>query len=532
MNRNTEHVPASKTGTGGGGGGPYIGKVISHLDPTYMGMLEVELLRPTGNSGTGAQGQLHQVKMITPFFGTTASEYLGEDPDDYNNTQKSYGMWFVPPDVGSLVLVFFIDGDAKRGYWYGCIPDEGMNMMYPGFAATEMVVNGKNKERVPVANYNKVVHKEVKDASKDVKKPKHPFSGVYAGQGLLRDDIRGITTSSARREVPSMVFGVSTPGPVDKRPNAKKGRVGKKEHRVNDIFVSRLGGSSFVFDDGDDQFLRKKQASAGPPDYASVGQGETGGDVTIPHNELVRLRTRTGHQILLHNSEDLIYIGNARGTAWIELTSNGKIDIFSADSINIHSSMDLNIRANRDINLEAGRNLNFKALNECHLETSKNLNLVVGQNGTITTEKGLSVKVKDGSVNTQTSKNVTFKCGGSHVITAKSINANGPTAPDVEATSTLKTHVLPTETKDGTITSIMRRIPTREPYPHHENLDPAAYVPKATDRDVDGRYNDGSQSKPSESLKKPAEWWTKANDKNPQYTTKTDPFMKIRGKDK
>ena len=56
---------------------------------------------------------------------------------------------------------------------------------------------------------------------------------------------------------------------------------------------------------------------------------EIGGAPNSPFNELVRLRTRTGHQILMHNSEDLIYIGNAKGTTWIEMTANGKIDIFA-----------------------------------------------------------------------------------------------------------------------------------------------------------------------------------------------------------
>ena len=50
-------------------------------------------------------------------------------------------------------------------------------------------------------------------------------------------------------------------------------------------------------------------------------------------------------QILLHNSEDLIYIGNGRGTAWVELTSNGKIDVYAKDSINFRTETDLNIKA-------------------------------------------------------------------------------------------------------------------------------------------------------------------------------------------
>lgn len=334
--------------------GPFLAKVVSHLDPSYMGVLEVELLRPTGNSSSG--GQLHQVKMMTPFYGTTGVEHVGKDPDDYNNTQKSYGMWFVPPDPGTTVVVIFIDGDPKRGYWMGCVLDEAMNFMLPGVAATQYAVEGGG--RIPVAEYNKKAHEQVADATQ-VKKPRHPFADVLAAQGLLKDDTRGITTSSARRETPSSVFGISTPGPIDKKSGAKQGQVGKAESKVT-AFVSRLGGSTFVMDDGDDKFIRKTKAADGPPEYAAKEQGESGGLPDIPHNELIRIRTRTGHQILLHNSEDLIYIANARGTAWIELTSNGKIDIYAADSISMHTGKDFNITADGNINLTAAGKINNK----------------------------------------------------------------------------------------------------------------------------------------------------------------------------
>jgi hypothetical protein len=319
-----------------------------------MGILEVEILRPVGNDNS--EGQLHQVKMMTPFYGVTSVDYAGADPNDYNNTQKSYGMWFVPPDVGTTVVVIFIDGDPKRGYWMGCVLDEGMNFMLPGIAATQAVVEGGG--RLPVAEYNKRANEKVSDVTQ-VKKPKHPLADVLKTQGLDKDDTRGITTSSARRETPSSVFGISTPGPIDKRSGAKRGSVGKGEHKVSNAFVSRLGGTTFVMDDGDDKFLRKTPASSGPPVYVSKEQGEAGGDPTIPHNELFRIRTRTGHQILLHNSEDLIYIGNAKGTTWIEMTSKGKIDIYAGDDISMHTKGNFNVTADNNINLTAGGAINL-----------------------------------------------------------------------------------------------------------------------------------------------------------------------------
>lgn len=439
--------------------GLYLATVVSVLDPTFMGMFSVRLERSVGN--TPVAGQLMQVKYMSPFYGSTSSKYVA-DSNDYNNTQKSYGMWMIPPDTGTVVMVAFADDNPKYGYWIGCIPDEAMNFMVPGIAATEYVVDGIEK-REPVAEYNKIATGQISDPTKALK-PKHPFAKTLATQGLGKDDTRGITTSSARREAPSMVFGISTPGPIDKQDGAKKGRVGPADSYA-EAYVSRLGGSTFVMDDGDDKFLRKLKAEEGPPEYASLEQGDTGGLTDIPHNELIRLRTRTGHQILLHNSEDLIYIGNARGTTWIELTSNGKIDIFAEDSISIHTKNDLNINADRDINIEAGRNFNVKAKGKVHTEAGQDTEIIAGKDTLITS-----------------GANSHIKSATTHRETAGKIYMNSALA--ATAAKVLSTFKLLDQTGKPNIESIMLRVPTHEPWPHHENLDPMNAKIDKTDREA------------------------------------------------
>jgi hypothetical protein len=486
--------------------GPFLAKVVSLIDPTYMGVLEVEILRPVG--GSTSEGQLHQVKYMSPFYGQTSVKYNGST-NDYNNTQKSYGMWMVPPDPGNTVVIIFIDGDPKRGYWIGCVPDENMDFMVPGLAATGAVVEGAyttdlgdSADRVPVAEYNKTLSENSTPAdSTTLLKPTHPFADVLNAQGLLLDDIRGITTSSARRESPSMVFGISTPGPLDK--NGQTGNYGKDEHIVVGAPVSRLGGTTFVMDDGDDKFLRKTTASEGPPDYASVEEGETDGDTTLPHNELFRIRTRTGHQILFHNTEDLIYITNARGTAWIELTSDGKIDIFAQDSISLRTANDFNFYADRDINMEAGRNFNLKVAERHQTEVGMdkicivNGNVAIQVDGThdeqIAGTAQLTVTGGDFNLNTSGGNNLTS--GGDMQIMAANtaidggdINLNSGKAGEAGTATPpdpLPTIDNPTEVDGETITSIMARIPTTEPYPHHENLDGTMFKPDATDREAE-----------------------------------------------
>jgi hypothetical protein len=198
--------------------GPFLATVIGHQDPTFMGTIEVELLRPTGNNSD--ETALHQVKYMSPFYGVTSASHIGAN-NDYASTQKSYGFWMVPPDVGTTVVVIFIDGDPRRGFWIGCVQDQGMNFMLPGLAATQKVEEDVEPDkagrygRVPVAEYNKKVTGFENPDGTQTWKPKHPLADALDRQGLLFDDARGITTSSARREVPSMVFGISTPGPVD-----------------------------------------------------------------------------------------------------------------------------------------------------------------------------------------------------------------------------------------------------------------------------------------------------------------------------
>jgi len=560
--------------------GPYLAKIISFLDPAYMGNLQVQLLQEVG--GEPRKGsQTHSVRYMSPFMGYTDSEYTTGELD-YNNSQKSYGMWMIPPDVGSIVMVVFVEGDPKKGYWIGCVhnaQNPGVNFMTPGYAAT--TYNNENiKKRLPVVEYS---HKASQIALADLTKTKkaiHPFKDILDKQGLLLDDIRGITTSSARREWPSAVFGISTPGPIDKQNGAKKAKTGKIDNEAT-TFVSRLGGSSFVMDDGDDKFLRKKTAGEGPPEYVSVEGKEKGGDVTIPHNELIRLKTRTGHQILLHNSEDLIYIGNARGTTWLEMSSNGKIDIYAEDSISVHTKNDLNFYADRDINMECGRNFNTKVGGEMQTEVIKDQNSIVkgnqsnwvvgnvnttidgnhlhknggnfdlksggnnkltaggnselnsGGNNVITA--GGALDIKSGGASKWTGGGATSIGGASLVLSASTINLNGPAAPtaataaeaaEAELPKVLKTHSVPDEKGSKLFNTIMRRVPTHEPWAHHENLDPKQFTPEKTDRDIDGRNEENSESILLVDKNLPEYWSGQPADKQ-KYTTSTDTFAKI-----
>jgi hypothetical protein len=490
--------------------GPYLAEITNNLDSTYMGMLEVALVRGVPASITN-QNNTFVVRYLSPFYGATSVRYEGNNSGDFNDVQKSYGMWMVPPTIGTTVMVIFVDCDPNQGYWIGCVPnaDKYQNHMVPGIAASGQTELTAEQSRyfgtsvLPVAEFLKKTRNLDNPNVAKFTKPVHPFAYRLREQGLLLDDVRGITSSGARREVPSQVFGISTPGPLDT--NGPKKSIGYGAGILAP--VSRLGGSTFVMDDGDIN-----------------GQ-----------NELIRIRTRTGHQILLHNSSDLIYIGNSKGTAWIELTSSGKLDIYANDSVSIRTEADFNLRADRDFNIEAGNNVNIKSFGNTNINSDQIFTLISGNNGllnfngtlditsqqkfTLTSSDDLvnvvkgnlyqtvnqdihvaangkiyvsgvsDLHFKTGNVMYQSSgKDFNVSAGGNYYETATQIHMNGPGAvlaasatagpagstPTPIPVGTLPNTSASTSWMDGNfyttsdLTTILKRAPTHEPYRQHE----------------------------------------------------------------
>lgn len=461
--------------------GPFLARVVSNVDADYLGSVWVELLHE-GSGNEPVVWNATNAKFTTPYWSNTDKKHNGNS-NSFADTQKSNGMWTPAPDVGVQGLVILVEGNIKNAYWIATIPDRYKNFSVPGIPAT--TANWlRPAERLPVGELNANNTQPGKPAT-DAVKPVHTLEDIFKTQGLLKDDTRGITSSGARRETPSRVFGISTAGPLDEK-SPKKNVGTANEQRV--AYVNRLGGSQFVMDDGDNKYSRKTPAKDGPPEYTKVG------GTNIPHNELVRIRTRTGHQILLHNSEDLIYIGNASGTTWIELTSNGKIDIFAEDSISIHTKNDLNIRADRDINLEAGRNVNIKAQGNTHIESISNTEVFSGVD-TLVTSKATSH----------------INSGTTHLETAGKIYMNSENKAKVS--KVLPTFPNPIVDAEGnaadSLESIMLRVPMHEPWPHHENLDPASFVSAKTD------------IKAGSAINSPTAWKT--------YTSPDDTFKQNKG---
>ena len=295
--------------------GPFLATVKVTEDPLKMGRLGVNIPNRTGTLDP-TPGQLIWCQYLSPFYGAKSLEAVSKtDPYTYKDTQQAYGMWAVPPDVDTTVLVIFAKGDTKKetAFWIGCVQDPFTNNSIPGHGASERTSFGaigdtardsKTRYGTEVLPAGEINRRMNKDPITALEQWKYPVNDVLAEQllkqGLVQDPVRGTTSSSARRESPSRVFGMSTPGRL--RPLSATPNIGVQGRPVA---TDRFPGHTLVMDDGDEA-----------------------GD-----NQQIRLRTASGHQLLMNDTDGVVYLANASGKAFIEMEQDGTINVFSFASL-------------------------------------------------------------------------------------------------------------------------------------------------------------------------------------------------------
>jgi len=297
-------------------------KIQELKDPTY-GIFMAEVISCKDISRTGklqvfipALAQDKQTKTgyfdavwSSPFAGSTNPKKIGTNLESPIDAQKSYGMWMVPPDIGNFVLVAFGDGNMKYPVVISCLYQDKFNHMVPGLPQTGTF--GSDKFRMASVEKNKRSdQEEVNEATRPIQ---HTLSEAIVKQGLVYDTVRGFSNSGARRESPSEVFGILTPGPRDL-----------------ENFNHRLGGHQFIMDDN----LNSRN---------------------------IRIRTAQGNQVLLDDNEGILYFINKSGGVWMEFSSTGVLNVYAENGITMRTRGDFNLRADKDVRIEAGHNIMLKA---------------------------------------------------------------------------------------------------------------------------------------------------------------------------
>lgn len=442
--------------------GPYEAIVISHVASTKMGQLLV-YIPDFGGEKTDPKNQI-PVSYCSPYYGytygTNNQDTNPDAPDAQFTTGQSYGMWMVPPDVGNKVLVVFAAGDRGRGYWIGCIYDSMSHHMVPGLSRNvgsnaDGTNNDKSKPPNPansalgLANgesVSTVVEAYVKsgetlkgDAIKTSPRYVHEWQNlILVGQGLDKDKVRGAISSSSLRESPSNVYGISTPG-RSVTEGAKQVSSTPAENKDQAI-IARKGGHSFVMDDGD----------------------ATGVD------NLIRLRSSGGHQILMNDTEQILYIASANGEQWLEFSSDGSINVFATKGFNLRSKGEMNLHADKSINIHSGDTVNINGTTAVNVTSQTAVN--VKSPGTVTVGANGQLQLfGKGGASLLSGAGLNMSSNGDCNMTGTKINMGGGSSPDIPSieitTKSLQESTFNTVwQKSGTFESICSVAPAHEPW--------------------------------------------------------------------
>ena len=348
--------------------GPYVGTVKFVDDPIRQGRLGVNIPELSRTNNPTIDDCIW-CQYLSPFYGAKSVEAnTRSDPDSYKGTQHSYGMWFVPPDIDTQVLVIFAKGEqsVKKAFWIGCVQEPLTNHQVPGYGSSSDTIRSKQDAKelyksgaqnygtdfLPVGEKNRKMLGEAQ-TEEFANSLQYPINDILADQlmtqGLVADPIKGTTSSSARRESPSQVFGINTPGRV--LPDSRKKNIGPEGAEVR---PDRAPGHSFVMDDG-----------------AVDGT-----------NQLTRLRTASGHQLLMHDTAGVVYIANGSGDAYIEMNRDGRIHLYSGiGGIAMRTRGDFNLHADLNINMHANGQIRMSSAKE--MIQSADAILTIGEKGVL-----------------------------------------------------------------------------------------------------------------------------------------------------
>lgn len=298
-----------------------IGIVVDTDDPLQQGRLRV--FCPSLNDNPKKIMHLPWCVYLSPFSGsinnkeytrgTGVGEYSSEGP-------VHYGFWAIP-EVGAHVFVTCIDGDFRRRIWMGCVPEH---------QETHTILTGRYDWQSedgtpdgPLTSHKKPIqpmYDNLTEAFGDRKSPEWQSRGAeYQATSISVEE-----GQNPNRQKGDEYLDDDYEQIADKQKDWVKDNIGSHGYDWSGFKGVGAMKSSRVF-------------GWGTPGMHSFTMDDR------PFNSRMKLRTASGHTVLLDDTNDRIYIMTNKGNNWVEMDSNGNIDIFSERRVSINAAKDINM---------------------------------------------------------------------------------------------------------------------------------------------------------------------------------------------
>ena len=390
---------------------PYImeGMVVDVDDPDQMGKVKIWI--PSLDGENYNIEDLPWADYASPFAGFTV-DYPAGNNSSVNESHAAYGFWALPK-IGATVLVFFLYGDPTNRYYFASTIRLHRNRSLP--AGRNFDNNGNPGPFGDAENDN------------------GELIAIQPAYNNLREQFQNKLTQSESK----------TRGAYERQvAQGKFNKDGTEGYSANPADNTYLDSQTYCF--------------VTPGRHALIFQDD-------PHFSRLRVKTAEGHQIILDDSNERIYVSTSKGKTWIEMDEDGHINIFGGDSISIRSGKDINMYADGNINMEADKAINIKSNNQdvkilsgaalhLHSTTTTNIsacgNLDLRSNSTMKIAASAAMHIKAfSSLNLTGLSGVNIKSDSNILQTGSQIHLNGPAAVNADeadcATSATSPTIVP-----------------------------------------------------------------------------------------
>lgn len=391
------------------------GQVVKTDDPDQMGRVKVWI--PSLDGDVVNDAILPWASYVSPISGFTTYLPAGNTINK-TDAHASYGFWSIPKR-GAIVYVFCVNGDEDKRCYFAHGQHLHRNRSLPA---------GRNFDPKGKAG-------PWGDAGDD-KGNLNPIEPAYSN---LREQFQNkITESEAITR-------------------------GLYERQTSQANFNKDGKEGYIKSQEENEKFLESQTHCWvtPGHHAIIFQDNA-------TNSRVRIKTAEGHQIILDDANERIYISTSRGKSWIEMDVDGHIHLYGQASVSVRAGEDINLFADRDINIEANRAINVKADNgDIRMKTSDSFHFAATKNALISacqdfdinsdgalrlsSKKDMDLKTSKGAklsagagVDIKSSESMKLQSGGGMGIkggsgmklSAPKIDLNGPSAPEAtEATA-------------------------------------------------------------------------------------------------
>lgn len=349
-----------------------VGKVVNTNDPQQMGRIQVFV--PTlGHNGVTfnhtSESELHYfwVSYASPMAGADSTQLRGPGEGESTEGIASYGMWSIPK-VGTDVLIAVVDGDQRQLYWFACLfPYATPHTLPHGRYVSEGgTVDG------PLASNESPIKPLYDNLSK-------AFSDDRTAPEWISRGADYSASAVSQRQISYTDHPVTTTKPDDfesdvTEPDGQK--AGRAQQYTQGYAVNRLDPEK---DTTTEDYSKKgndtpKNMESTVNSFTSPG-GHAWAMDDRPENNRMRFRTSTGHQIIMDDTNQRIYVATNEGRNYIEMDSDGHVYVYTQESFSVRSEGDINFTTEKTFRVKAKEGIHHQTEDEYRVHAVKDIHV-------------------------------------------------------------------------------------------------------------------------------------------------------------